>query len=369
MNAVATPTPWTDRKRPLWLLGVALIGLPWYGALLVQATGSSLGWWFTPLFVFGFLPLLDWLVGTDESNPPESAVPALSRERYYRWIVYVAIPLAWVVLIWATGTAASGTLAWHEWLGLMVSAGITSGVAINLGHELGHQTAPGERLLAKFALALSGYGHFYIEHNRGHHVRVATREDPASARYGESLYRFYPRCALGGIRSAIDLEARRLRERGKPFWHLQNELLQSWTITLVLYATLTVAFGWIALAFLLLQAVYGSSLLEVVNYIEHYGLARQRGSDGRYERCRPEHSWNSNHLVSNLVLFQLQRHSDHHAHATRSYQALRHFDDAPQLPTGYMGMILLAYVPPLWFRVMDPRVQAHYGGDLSRVNR
>jgi alkane 1-monooxygenase len=243
-----------------------------------------------------------------------------------------------------------------------------SGVAINLAHELGHQSSRAERLLAKLALAPSAYGHFFVEHNRGHHVRVATPEDPASARYGESFYRFYPRCVLGGVASAIELEGRRLRDAGRSFWHPSNELLQGWAMTLVLWGALTAWLGWIVLPFLLAQAIYGSSLLELVNYVEHYGLCRRRGADGRYERCRPEHSWNSNHLVSNLVLYQLQRHSDHHAHATRSYQALRHFDDAPQLPSGYMGMILLAYVPPLWFRVMDPRVRAHYGGDLRLAN-
>jgi alkane 1-monooxygenase len=123
-----------------------------------------------------------------------------------------------------------------------------------------------------------------------------------------------------------------------------------------------------ALPFLLVQAFYGASLLEVVNYIEHYGLLRQKDSTGRYERCAPRHSWNSNHLVTNLFLYQLQRHSDHHANPTRRFQALRHFEDSPQLPSGYAGMLVLAYIPPLWFWVMDKRVKAHLNGDLSKAN-
>jgi alkane 1-monooxygenase len=368
MHDAALDIPWRDRKRYGWLLGVVLVGLPFYGWLIVQATGSALGWWFTPLFVYGFLPLLDTLLGTDPSNPPEQAVPTLVQDRYYRRIVYLALPAAYAVLVFGAWLAVRGGLAWHEWLGLAFSIGIVSGVAINLGHELGHQGARFERLLAKLALAPAAYGHFHVEHNRGHHVRVATFEDPASARYGENLYRFYPRCVLGGLRSAIALERTRLAAQGHAFWHRDNELLQGWAITLVLYGSLALWLGWTVLPFLLLQAFYGSSLLEIVNYVEHYGLARRRLPDGRYERCQPEHSWNSNHLVSNLILYQLQRHSDHHAHASRSYQALRHFDGAPQLPSGYMAMILLAYVPRLWFRVMNPRVAAHYGGELGRAN-
>jgi alkane 1-monooxygenase len=198
MTEQALALPWRDRKRYGWLLGVVLVGLPFYGWLIVQATGSALGWWFTPLFVYGFLPLLDMLLGTDPSNPPEQAVPALAQDRYYRRIVYLALPAAYAVLVFGAWLAVRGGLAWHAWLGLAFSIGIVSGVAINLGHELGHQSARFERLLAKLALAPAAYGHFHIEHNRGHHVRVATYEDPASARYGESLYRFYPRCALGG---------------------------------------------------------------------------------------------------------------------------------------------------------------------------
>src|SRR5438045_1345028 len=329
MHGAAIDSPWRDRKRYGWLLGVVLVGLPCYGWLIAKATGSPLGYWFTPLFVYGFLPLLDLVLGTDAGNPPDDAVPALARDRYYRRIVYLALPAVYAMLLFGAWLSVRGGLAWHEWLGLAFSIGIVSGVSINLGHELGHQQAPLERLLAKLALAPAAYGHFTIEHNRGHHVRVATFEDPASARYGESFYRFYPRCAIGGIRSAIGLERARLAALGRGFWSRENELLQNWALTLALYAGLALWLGPMVLPFLLLQALYGSSLLETVNYIEHYGLARRRLPDGRYERSTPEHSWNSNHLVSNLILYQLQRHSDHHAHASRSYQALRHFDDAP----------------------------------------
>jgi len=241
-------------------------------------------------------------------------------------------------------------------------------VAINTAHELGHKREQLERRLSRIALAQSGYGHFYVEHNHGHHIRVATPEDPASSRMGESFWRFLPRAVAGSLRSAWHLERRRLERRGRRALSRHNDVLTSWALTVVLFTALSVGFGAVVLPYLLLQAVLGFCLLETVNYLEHYGLLRRRRSDGRYERVSPRHSWNSNNTVSNLFLFQLQRHSDHHANPLRRYQTLRHFDDAPQLPSGYATMIVIAWFPPLWRRIMDPRLWAHYRGDLSHAN-
>jgi alkane 1-monooxygenase len=225
-----------------------------------------------------------------------------------------------------------------------------------------------ERWLSRIALAQSGYGHFFIEHNRGHHVRVATPEDPASSRLGESFYSFLPRTVLGSLRSAWELEGVRLRRLGSSPWSYRNDILGAWAMTVVLYAALIAVFGVVVLPYLLIQSILGFCLLEVVNYLEHYGLLRQKRDDGRYERTRPEHSWNSNSTASNVLLYHLQRHSDHHANPIRRYQALRHVDDAPQLPTGYAGMIVLAVIPPIWRRVMDHRVLTHYDGTLELAN-
>jgi alkane 1-monooxygenase len=217
-------------------------------------------------------------------------------------------------------------------------------------------------------LAVPFYGHFTMEHNVGHHAEVATPEDSASARFGESIYRFALREIPGGLRRGWRLERERLARYGHGAWSWRNEILQSYALSLLLYGGLVYAFGAAVLPFLLLQAAWGWWQLTSANYVEHYGLLRAKDPDGRYERCQPRHSWNANHLASNLVLFHLQRHSDHHAWPTRHYQSLRDFDDLPQLPSGYFGMFLLAYVPPLWRRVMDPRVLALVDGDRSRVN-
>ena len=366
-TASLNATDWVDRKKYLWLLGAPVMLLPLIGYFFFELTGWGIFFWFAPLFVYGVIPLADLLIGEDRSNPPEEIVPALERERYYRYATYMAVPLQYVTLVWGCWAVATLDLAGWAYLGVAVSVGVVSGIAINTGHELGHKTDGLEQWLAKIALATSAYGHFFVEHNRGHHVRVATEEDPASSRMGESLYAFLQRTVLGSLRSGWEIEKQRLARNGHGVWSIHNHNLQAWSITVMLFAGLTAWFGWIVLPFLIIQAIYGFSLLEVVNYLEHYGLRRQKLDNGRYERCQPRHSWNNNHTVTNLLLYQLQRHSDHHANPTRSYQALRHFEDAPQLPSGYAGMIVLAYIPWLWFKVMDPKVVAHHEGDLTKA--
>ncbi|AOI81795.1 MULTISPECIES: alkane 1-monooxygenase [Burkholderia] len=359
---------WSDGKRYLWLLGALTITLPILAAQLALSTGLHVFWWFGPLFAFGVIPILDTLIGDDRDNPPEAVVPHLERERYYRLIVYLATLVEYVAFfacVWIVGTHA---LAWYDYVGFALSLGAATGISINTAHELGHKTDRFERWLAKITLAPVAYGHFYVEHNRGHHVRVATAEDPASARYGESFWAFLPRTVTGSIRSAWRLEKARLERLGHSPWTWRNEVLHAWAMTVVVWGIAIAMAGKVVIPFLVIQAVYGASLLEVVNYVEHYGLGRRKLPNGRYERCTPQHSWNSNHVVTNLFLYQLQRHADHHANPTRSYQALRHFDDSPQLPAGYATMILFAYVPPLWYRVMNPRVVAHYGGNMAQSN-
>ena len=359
---------WRDPKRYAWLLGLLVPTLPFLSWGLVHATGLAVFWFYGPFLVFAIFPLLDLAIGMDARNPPDDVIKWLEQDRYYRWCTYAYLPIQYGGLVFACWLWSNGQLTVLDSLGLALTVAMVSGIAINTAHELGHKRASLERWLSRVALAQSGYGHFFIEHNRGHHVRVATPEDPASARLGESFYRFLPRTVIGSLRSAWELERVRLARLQRPAWGPSNDILGAWAMTVVLFAALGVGFGAVVLPYLVLQAVVGFSLLEVVNYLEHYGLLRHRRDDGRYERTRPEHSWNSNSAASNVLLYHLQRHSDHHANPIRRYQALRHVGDAPQLPTGYAGMILLAVIPPVWRRVMDHRVLAHYGGDLSLVN-
>ncbi|HEV8689133.1 MAG TPA: alkane 1-monooxygenase, partial [Ideonella sp.] len=331
-------------------------------------SGAEFWLWLLPAVMYGVIPLVDAAIGPDPRNPPAGATAALEAEGYYRAIVVAFVPFQFAATVLGCWIAATQALSPAGWIGLVLTVGGINGVAINTAHELGHKLPRWERWLARITLAPVAYGHFYVEHNRGHHVRVATPEDPASARLGESYWAFLPRTMIGSVRSAWAIEAARLHARRRSAWHWRNEVLQAWGMTLLLYAALAAAFGPGVLVFLLVQAFYGASLLEVVNYIEHYGLLRAMRPDGRREPCDATHSWNSSHVLSNLFLYQLQRHSDHHAHPGRRYQALRHCEESPQLPSGYAAMLLLAYVPPLWFKVMDPKVLAHCGGDVLRAN-
>ncbi len=362
---------YVDTKRYWWLLSVVYPLLPVVAIGIHFLTGLAWTLAIPLLFSYLALPLLDWLLGEDSSNPPEQTVPALEHDRFYRNLVIATVPLHYVSVIVAAWWAATAGLSWWAWLVLAVTAGLASGMAINTGHELGHKRTGLERWMARLALAVPGYGHFSIEHNIGHHKHVATPEDCASARFNESIYGFALREIPGGIRRAWRLERARLNRQQKPVWHWHNEILGNLAITIGYQAALVIWLGWPMLAFLVIHNAVAWFQLTSANYIEHYGLLRQRRPDGRYERCQPHHSWNSNHVVTNLLLFHLQRHSDHHANPLRRYQSLRDFDHLPQLPSGYLGMYLLAYVPPLWFRIMNRRLLAldHVKGDLSRVNR
>ncbi|WP_227984333.1 alkane 1-monooxygenase [Nocardia spumae] len=357
-----------DPKRYLWTLGLIAPACALFPAQLVARTGLEVFWWIGPIIVFVVIPLLDWAVGIDGSNPRDADYEALSHDRYYRWCTYLFLPMQFTGLVIACRIWSSGQLSVVDSLGLAVTLGVVSGIGINAAHELGHRSEHLERWLSKVALAQSGYGHFFVEHNRGHHARVATPEDPASARFGESLWAFLPRTVLGGLRSAIALEGERLSRRGKRWFSPANHLLQAWSMSVVLFGALILIFGYRVIPFLALQALIGVALLETVNYVEHYGLLRARRADGQYARCSPRDSWNSDSLVTNVFLFHLQRHSDHHANPGRRYQTLRSSEQAPQLPLGYAAVILIAVVPPLWRAVMDHRVLAHYHGDITLVN-
>jgi alkane 1-monooxygenase len=365
------PKHYVDRKRWSWLLSVLFPLLPVAAIGLQIATGSDWALMMPLVVVYVLVPLFDAVLGEDQTNPPETAVPALEADGYYRVLTWLAVPLHYVTLLISVAWAVQGTLSWPAWLMLAWSAGLVGGLAVNTGHELGHKRTLIEQVLARFALAIPAYGHFGVEHNFGHHRSVATPQDSASARFGESIYRFALREIPGGLKRALKIETQRQARRGRGFWTQHNEILQSWLITFLVQGALIVWLGPEALAFLLLHNAVAWWQLTSANYVEHYGLLRGPGNHGGFERCQPHHSWNSNHVVSNLLLFHLERHSDHHAHPQRRYQSLRDFSDLPRLPGGYFGMFLLAYAPPAWFKVMNPRLLAlpHIRGDMERVNQ
>ncbi|MDA7815504.1 alkane 1-monooxygenase [Porticoccaceae bacterium] len=361
---------YNDKKRYLWLISVFMPVFPLMGVFIFYRTGVEWTLCLPLLLNYTLMPLLDWLIGSDSNNPPEELVPQLEADKYYRYLTYLTVPLHFVTLCIFAYVVGTNDLSWWSILVTAIIAGGYSGLGINTAHELGHKQTGIEKLLAKITLAVPAYGHFCVEHNRGHHVLVATPDDPASSRLGESIYAFTLREIPGTFKRGWELEKSRLQKQGKQAWSIDNEILQSYAISAVLQGALVYAFGWIMVPFLAVHNVWAWYQLTSANYIEHYGLLREKKDNGRYERCQPHHSWNANYIMSNLALFHLERHSDHHANPIRRYQSLRNFEDIPELPNGYYGMYLLAYIPWLWFKVMDYRVLElpHIQGDLSKVN-
>ena len=359
---------YTDGKRYYWFFSFLLALVTPVAVGLYFWTGSVAAVFFPLLYMYVFIPLLDLAVGEDTHNPPEEVVEAMANDPFYRILLHAAVPVFYVsfaVAAWFVGTQ---DLPWWAIFFFAWGVGSVHGDVLTIGHELGHKTNATDRFAAKVINALIGYGHFCIEHNRGHHVWVSTPDDPASARMGESLYQFSRRELPGTFRRGIEHERLRLSKKGKSFWSIENEVLQGYAITLTIAVACVALFGPHMIPFLIIHHFTGWFGLTQANYVEHYGLLRRKLPNGRYEPGQPRHSWNTNHIVSNLLLFPLQRHSDHHANALRPYQALRNFPDLPRLPSGYPGCYTLASIPPLWFMVMDPKVMAWANGDIMAVN-
>lgn len=367
VNSRASAAP----KRYLWLLSVIYPLFPVYAIALHAATGDGFWLWMPLLLTFGLVPLLDAWLGEDPSTPEPDQLESLNEDRFYRRLTWLSAPLHVLTLWVAVVYSATAGLTALEWLLLAVVAGLAAGMAVNTAHEMGHHRSAPDQWFARLVLAVPFYSHFTIEHNFGHHRDVATPEDCASARLNESIYRFALREMPGGVRRAWVIEGRRLARRGLSRWSLSNSLLQGWLLALMIQLPLVLWLGPTVIGFLLIHHLVAWFLLTSANYVEHYGLLRRRLAEGGYERCQPHHSWNSNHRLSNLLLFHLQRHSDHHANPGLRYQALRNMSEAPSLPSGYFGMFLLAWLPPLWFRVMNPRLLAlpQVDGDPGRLNR
>jgi alkane 1-monooxygenase len=360
--------PYRDRKRYAWLIALLIPGIALSGPVMTLLTQDVRMMWIYPVWVYAFMPALDWLLGEDLNNPPEIAVPQLDADPYYRRITYLLVPILWAAFVFCVWFFASQPLPWHGVLALVLTLGAVGGFGINLAHEMGHKNTKLERWLTQMVLALTGYAHFCIEHNRGHHRDVATFRDPASSRMGENIYAFLVREMPGALKRAWTLEAERVQRHGKSAWSLENDIIRYGLMTLVLWGVLVLWLGLTVLPFILAGSFWANFQLTSANYVEHYGLLRQERSPGRPEICQPHHSWNSNHIFTNLALLHLQRHSDHHAHPLRRYQSLRHVDHVPTLPSGYFGMFLLAYVPPLWSLVMNPRLLAVVNRDPRRIN-
>jgi len=370
----------TKARHLLFLLPVALPFASYAWAARSGAWDAAA--FIVPVWYFVLIPLLDALIGRNTTNPDPRDEASLAEDRYYRALPLLCLPLYTAVLLFGIWVLAVAPFSAIGAVGWVISIGLIGGVvAINPAHELIHKQTRLERRAGGLLLASVSYGGFKIEHLLGHHVHVATPQDGSTARLGESVYGFVLRALWRNPLRALELEreslARRQQSsRRRSSWNPLRSEFVGWYLASAGFALLCTlvamqaagAAWWLGLAYFVGQSLVAISLLEIINYVEHYGLLRRTITEGartgQPERVNVTHSWNSSYAFTNLLLFQLQRHSDHHAHATRRYPLLRHHDESPQLPAGYATMVVLAAIPPLWRRVMDPRVAA-YRGELT----
>lgn len=319
--------------------------------------GHGIWTWALVIYAFVMIPLGDAFTRQSKANMTEAEEEMAVKDRYYDWLLYSLVPLQYIFLYIFLNQVKEPGLSAFEIAGRVITMGIGCGVVgINLAHELGHRAKGYEKFMSKALLLTTMYMHFFIEHNRGHHKNVSTEKDPASADKGEIVYFFWIKSIIYSYISAWKLEADKLKKNGHSFFSVHNEMIRFQLIQLALVALIYFVFGLMPLICFLIASLIGILLLETINYVEHYGLRRKKTGENSYEKVLPVHSWNSNHAVGRIVLFELTRHSDHHYKASRKYQVLRHFEEAPQMPLGYPAMVLLALVPPVWFKVMHRQI-------------
>jgi alkane 1-monooxygenase len=309
------------------------------------------------IFSFVIIPLAEILLPQNTKNLDKKEADKKSREWIYDILLYLNIPIVYGILIWSLYLTAQGNLQSYEIIGLTLSLGIVFGSnAINVAHELGHRDAWAERMLGKLLLIPTFYTHFYIEHNHGHHLDVGTPDDPSTAKYNQSLFAFWFQSVTGTYRKAWRIQSKLNKVENRAFFSFKSDMIWFTLLHFIYGGTVFTLFGESGLMLALFSAITGILLLETINYIEHYGLRRNLRPSGRYDRVAENHSWNSNHALGRIVLYELTRHSDHHFKSNKKYQLLNCHETSPQLPFGYPTSMVIAFVPPLWFHIMNPRI-------------
>jgi alkane 1-monooxygenase len=332
------------------------IGVPYI--VLVSLVFNGYWVFFAPIVAFVGIPTLEQILPRKKVNHSEEVENSKLSNRVFDVLLYLNVPIQYGLLFYFLYLVTYADLTTMELIGKTISMGIGCGIlGINVAHELGHRVKKYEQGMAKMLLLTSLYMHFYIEHNRGHHKNVSTPVDPASARLNEPLYLFWFRSIFGSYFSALHLEKLRLERLGSKAFSWKNEMLQFAFFQIALIALIAVVFSPVTCLYFLGAALVGILLLETVNYIEHYGLRRKEVEPGVYEKVKPVHSWNSEHILGRVMLYELTRHSDHHYKANRKYQVLRYFEESPQLPLGYPASMVVSFIPPLWFSIMNPRIK------------
>ena len=326
---------------------MALIGLNFRG-------GFS---FLTPVYAFVIVPVLEVIMPIQTSNLTKEEIENKAHNQFFDFLLYLNVPIIYGIISWFLWSLQSAHYETYEMVGLVFSIGIVLGSnGINVAHELGHRTRFWERTLGKILLVPALYSHFYIEHNFGHHMNAATAEDPASAKYNQTLYSFWFTSITRQYVSSWKIQLNLLGRENLSFLSLKNDLFWGSMGQLIYLGVIAFFFGIKAAGIAMIIALIGVVLLETINYIEHYGLSRNKTASGRYERVREIHSWNSNHVLGRVMLYELTRHSDHHYRAHKKYQLLDCHDSSPQMPYGYPTSMVLSLIPPLWFSIMNKRI-------------
>jgi len=331
-----------------------------YSIPIVGVLGIYYGgiWSYTALlFAFVLFPILELLLPIDKENYTEPEVKNRLKNKLFDILLYLNVPIVYSSLVLTLYKISNINLTLFEIIGMTISLGIILGSnGINVAHELGHREKLFERILGKILLIPSHYTHFFIEHNHGHHLDVSTPKDPSTAKYNQNLYAFWFQTVFGTYIKAWQIQKKLNQSENRSFFSLKNDMFWFTLIQISYLIILFYFFGSVGLIVALLAGIVGFLLLESINYIEHYGLKRKLLPSGRYERVSEKHSWNSNHVLGRIILYELTRHSDHHFKSQKKYQILEYHDVSPQMPFGYPTSIVLAFFPPLWFAIMNKRI-------------
>lgn len=326
-------------------------------AALVSVLSNGVLTFTAPIYTFIFIPFIEIILADFDQKYTASQKENRLNNFFFDLLLYLNIPIVFGILGYGLILLSTTTYTTVEYVGIILSLGILLATnAINVAHELGHRKTQFERSLSKLLLMPCLYMHFYLEHNFGHHKNVATPLDPATSKLNQTVYHFWIISVIQQYRNAWNIQFKLLQQQNRAFFSIKNDMLWYSLIQPAYLFSIYFFLGSFALAVAIMVGVISFLFLETINYIEHYGLQRKKLPSGRYERVQPHHSWNSNHYIGRIVLYELTRHSDHHFKAAKKYQVLENITDSPQLPFGYPSSILLAFVPPIWFRLMNPRV-------------
>ena len=335
-----------------------------YSIALFSFIGISLGGFYNYLavvFTFVFIPLLEIIVKKSDEKYTDEEKKNRNLDPFFDLLLYLNIPIVFGIFFFSLEKLALASSV-YDIIGIILSASIVMATnGINVGHELGHRKSLIARTCSKLLYLPCQYMHFYIEHNFGHHINVATPEDPATARYKQTVYSFWITSVIRTYVSAWEIQLKLLKVSKRSFFSIKNDMVFYTLFQLSFLLFIYYNFGLYLTLLSIVMSIVSFLFLETINYVEHYGLLRKKEPSGRYERVKPHHSWNSNHTIGRIVLYELTRHSDHHFKSSKKYQVLESLDECPHLPHGYPTSILISLIPPLWFSIMNPLVRTHMG--------